>query len=180
MLWLPALSAGPVPDRVARLDPALPADLDRLAERLPALVDALDALPQTYVHGDASPQNLLVPVAAPGTFVAIDWSLCGLLAVGYDLGQLVVGLAHAGRLDVAELPAVCDGVVPAYRAGLAAEGERVDVEVVRFGCHAALAVRSALTALPLDATPEPCVLAHRVGLTRHLVDLGLGLPLAGP
>jgi len=179
-LWLPALENSPVWAPVERLGPGLHGDLHRLAERLPALVDALEDLPQTYVHGDASPQNLLVPVSDPGVFVAIDWSLSGLVAVGYDLSQLVVGLAHAGRLDPVELPAVCDAVVPAYRAGLAAEGITVDAAVVRFGCHAALAVRSALTALPLDGSAGVDALAHRTRLTRCLVDLGLALPLAGP
>jgi hypothetical protein len=179
-LWLPALGVDPVWTRIGHLDPGLQADLHRLAERLPALVDALEDLPQTYVHGDASPQNLLVPASDPEAFVAIDWSLSGLLAVGYDLSQLVVGLAHAGRLDPAEVPAVCDVVVPAYRAGLAAEGITVDADVVRFGCHAALAVRSALTALPLDGSADDDALAHRTRLTRYLVDLGLALPLAGP
>ena len=176
-LWLPALTTGATR---ARIDRGLLDDLHRLADRLPTLVDALEALPQTYVHGDASPQNLLVPATDPQALVAIDWSLSGLLAVGYDLGQLVVGLAHAGRLDVADLPAVCDAVVPAYRAGLAAEGMAVDAAVVRFGCHAALAVRSGLTAIPLDGSPDTDVLGRRLRLTRHLVDLGLALPLAGP
>jgi len=179
-LWLPALAAGPMWPQVGRFDPQLYADLHRLAERLPAIIAALEDLPQMYVHGDASPQNLLVPASDPDAFVAIDWSLIGLLAVGYDLSQLVVGLAHAGRLDVAELPAVCDAVVPAYRAGLAAEGVHVDAGVVRFGCHASLVVRSALTALPLDGSPHVEALAHRTRLTRYLVDLGLALPLAGP
>jgi hypothetical protein len=35
----------------------LRADLLALAARLPAVLDSLDALPQTYQHGDASPQN---------------------------------------------------------------------------------------------------------------------------
>jgi hypothetical protein len=145
------------------------------------------------VHGDASPQNLLVPSGAPDTFVAIDWSLMGPAAVGYDLGQLLIGLAHAGRLDVDRLTTVHDAVLPAYTAGLADEGIRVDPDVVRFGCHAALVVRSAFSALEFSAlefsglpppgppTPDrAATVASRVRLTRHLVDLGLALPHAGP
>jgi len=165
-----------------RADPRLRADLHRLAERVPAILDALDGLPQTFVHGDASPQNLLVPADDPDAFVAIDWSLMGPAAVGYDLGQLLVGLAHAGLLDVDALAAVHDGVLPAYTAGLADEGMDVDADVVRYGFHAALVVRSAFSALPLAGPParDAALFARRVRLTRHLVDLGLALPVAGP
>jgi hypothetical protein len=163
----------------ASADRRLRADLLRLAERVPPLLDALDELPQTFVHGDASPQNLLVPAADPDTFVAVDWSLMGPCAVGYDLGQLVVGLAHAGQLDVDALPAVHDAVLPAYVAGLADEGLRVAADVVRFGFHAALVVRSAFSALPHDLS-DAALVARRVRLTRHVVDLGLALPTTGP
>ena len=60
-------------------------------------------------HGDASPQNLLVPASEPDTFVVIDWSFHGPLAVGFDLGQLLIGLAHAGRLTADVLPDVLSG-----------------------------------------------------------------------
>ncbi len=163
----------------------LRADLHRLADRVPTILDALDGLPQTLMHGDASPQNLLVPAAAPDSFVAIDWSLIGLVAVGYDLSQLMIGLTHAGRRGVETLPAVHDAVLPAYVAGLADEGMRVHADVVRFGFHAALVVRSAFSALPLahlaaSSIPDASVVTARVQLTRHLVDLGLALPEAGP
>jgi Phosphotransferase enzyme family len=167
-------------------DRRLRADLHRLADRVPALLDTLDSLPQTFMHGDASPQNLLVPAEDPDTFVAIDWSLMGPAAVGYDLGQLLIGLAHAGQLDVDMLAVVHDTVLPAYTAGLAEEGMRVDADVVRFGFHAALVVRSAFSALPLARLAGPPTrndaagVAHRVRLSRHLVDLGLALPAAGP
>ena len=193
---LPALAGGAIwadPQVAAVADTGLRADLLRLAERVPALLATLDGLPQTLVHGDASPQNLLVPAGAPDTFVAIDWSLMGPAAVGYDLGQLLIGLAHAGRLDVDRLTTVHDAVLPAYTAGLADEGIRVDPDVVRFGCHAALVVRSAFSALDFSAlefsglpppgppTPDrAATVARRVRLTRHLVDLGLALPHAGP
>ena len=112
----------------------------------------------------------------------------GPAAVGYDLGQLLIGLAHAGRLDVDRLTAVHDAVLPAYAAGLADEGMRVDLDVVRFGFHAALVVRSAFSALEFSALPPPgpptpdraATVARRVRLTRHLVDLGLALPRTGP
>jgi len=62
----------------------------------------------------------------------------------------------------------------------------VDEDVVRFGFHAALVVRSAFSALPLARLSGPntradaALVAHRIRLTRYLVDLGLGLPETGP
>ena len=40
-------------------DPRLRADLARLTEAAPSILDRLDALPQGATHGDACPQNLL-------------------------------------------------------------------------------------------------------------------------
>ena len=82
----------------------------------------MDALPQALPHGDASPQNLLVPADDPDTFVAIDVSFQNPQAVGFDLGQLLVGLTHAGQLPAAALPEVHAVLVPAFTDGLQAEG----------------------------------------------------------
>ncbi len=186
---LPALLGEAIwahPRLAATADPNLRDDLHRLVARVPAILDTLDQLPQTFMHGDASPQNLLVSVDDPDGFVAVDWSLIGLVAVGYDLSQLLIGLAHAGQLDIDALPTVHDAVLPAYTAGLADEGMRVDEDIVRFGFHAALVVRSAFSALPLHQLTDPpahdnaAVVASRLRLTRYLLDLGLALPQAGP
>lgn len=105
-------------------DPHLRADLDELARRLPAIVGYLRRLPQVLSHGEASPQNLLVPAHNPDTFVVIDWTVSGLTAVGDDLGQLLVGLGHAGELAVGELATLHDAVVGDYTAGLGGRGVR--------------------------------------------------------
>ncbi|MEV6158959.1 hypothetical protein AB0L53_52390 [Nonomuraea sp. NPDC052129] len=63
-------------------------------------------LPHTLVHGDAGPMNLLVPADGSAQFVAVDWSWPHPAAVGFDLGRLLVGRAHTGELDPADLPAV--------------------------------------------------------------------------
>jgi hypothetical protein len=157
-------------------------DLGELAGRVPAILDAVEPLPQLFGHGDASPQNLLVPADGSAAFVVIDWTLGGLAAVGDDLGQLLVGLAHAGELDVTRLPALHDILLSAYRAGLDAEGMPVDERLIRQGMDAGLVVRSAFTALPLERAHEPItdeltlLWRDRLGLTRYLVDLGLSLP----
>lgn len=160
-------------------DGALQNDLLELARRVPRLFDMLDELPQVMFHGDASPQNLLPTAKDPDEFVVIDWMLGGLAAVGWDLGQLLIGHAHAGTLRVEEMPALRLALADAYTAGLAEEGVIVDVAAVRAGLDAALVVRGAFTALPLERLSEPStpalrtLIAERLRLTRYLVDVGL-------
>lgn len=155
---------------------ALRQDLLALAERLPAVLDALDALPQTYQHGDASPQNLLVPVNEPDRFVAIDWGFDCPQAVGFDLGQLLIGLAHAGVLEPEELPAIHAVIVRSFIGGLEADGMAVSKEEVLYGYLGSLLARATFTSLPLDAfgatgTNDLALVERRVRLTRTLVDL---------
>ncbi|GAA3220763.1 hypothetical protein [Nonomuraea helvata] len=136
-------------------DPLLRADLLALADRIGPLLEALDRLPHTLVHGDAGPMNLLVPADGSAEFVAVDWSWPHSAAVGFDLGQLLVGRAHTGELDPADLPEVHEAIEAAYAAataGIADPGE------VSFGYVAGLVLRSAWTAIPfelLDQEPTP-------------------------
>lgn len=158
-------------------DHGLRDDLLALGERLPAVLDALDTLPQCYQHGDASPQNLLVPRENPDEFVVIDWGFDGLQAVGFDLGQLLVGLAHAGELAASALPAVHRVILQNFLAGLAVEGMAVDEEQVQYGYLGSLLARATFTSLPLEfisRTGEPDdvrMFEDRVLLTRALVEL---------
>jgi hypothetical protein len=182
---LPALQAGQVwshpvmqaaLDRVA--DPALPSELLSLGARLPRILDMLDALPKTYAHGDASPQNLLLPANEPDTVVVIDWGFGTLLPVGFDLGQLLVGLASAGQSDPSELAAIDAAIFPAYLDGLAAEDYKAEPAQVRAGYIGGLAARSALCALPFEqlAGSDPdgeleALMTTRLRLTRVLVGM---------
>jgi Phosphotransferase enzyme family len=181
---LPALRAGQIwahPLASASLrqsgDMALPADMLALAGRLPGVLDGLDLLPQTYAHGDASPQNLLLPASEPGTVVVIDWGFGSLLPIGFDLGQLLVGLAHAGKSDPAALPDIDAAIFPAYLDGLAAEDYPAVPAQVRAGYLGGLAARSALSALPLELLSRPpakeaeAEFLHRLRLTRVMIDL---------
>ncbi len=173
--------------------PALVAELEAAGETAlrPGLVAALghlemwlalmNALPQTLVHGDASPQNLLVPRSAPDTFVAIDWGFSSPHCVGFDLGQLLVGLANVGELPSSQLPTVAAAIFPAYLDGLASTGYEATPERVRLGFVASLVVRTLFCALPLEellATDSPALRARlrsRIGLTRFLLDLSAEL-----
>ncbi len=163
-------------DRAA--DPALPSELLSLGAQLPRILDMLEALPKTYAHGDASPQNLLLPANEPDAVVVIDWGFGTLLPVGFDLGQLLVGLASAGQSDPLELAAIDAEIFPAYLDGLAAEDYKVAPTQVRAGYAGGLAARSALCALPFEqlADPDPggeieALMTTRLRLTRVLVDM---------
>jgi hypothetical protein len=157
-------------------DERLGEDLLTLAGRVPAWLDALDLLPQTLVHGDACPQNLLIPADGSAEFVAIDWSWPGAYPVGFDLGQLLAGLAHEGKTEPSELPAIHDVILSAY-----GEGFGGDAGHIAAGYVASMVVRCGFTALPAEllgeeATPELDELfRRRIGLARFVVDLGLDL-----
>ncbi|MCA2214335.1 phosphotransferase [Jidongwangia harbinensis] len=164
---------------------ALRSALDRLAGHLPAVIARLATLPHLMVHGDFSPQNLLVPADRPDEFVVIDWSMGGLAAAGDDLGQLLVGLAHAGMLGAGDLPALHEILLTAYAQGLADEGAAVPEADLRYGFDGGLLLRSAFTALPLERLGEPLttdlaeLVEARLALTAYLCDLGPGL-VPGP
>lgn len=167
---------------------ALRTDLAALAATIPAWLDELDRCPQTLAHGDASPQNLLATTAPDGTaeYVAIDAGFGGPLAVGHDLGQLVVGRVHAGLDDPDTVTRRWPQVVAAYTEGLWAENylgaggpdgpTRADLQaLVARAATLAVVLRSAFPGLSIDA-PAPGLLADRIRLTRALLDLPRGEP----
>lgn len=162
-------------------DVELRGDMLALGERVPAILDRLDQLPQTFAHGDASPQNLLIPAADRAQRIVIDWGFGTLLPIGFDLGQLLVGLAHAGEVDPDELDAIRDAIVPAYLEGLADEGYQADPADVQYGFIGSLVTRSALCSLPSELVGQPisaanlALMKNRLRLTRVLVDMAQSL-----
>jgi hypothetical protein len=161
--------------------PGLRADLAHLAARLPALLDSLAGHRHVRIHGDATPHNLLVPRQGPDELVVIDWAMGTTAPAGEELGQLLIGGAHDGHLDADDLVALRDVVVPAYVAGLADEGLHLAPDAVRLALDTTVTLRSAFTALPLERLADPvddelaALVARRLQLTRHLVDVGLTL-----
>lgn len=144
-------------------------------ERVGELLDRLDTHRQALPHGDASPQNLLVPADAPEGFVAIDVSFTSPHALGFDLGQLVVGPVHASLLPATKLPGVVAAVVPAYLEGLAREGADASEADVRWAFAATALLRSGLDAVPyhLVGSSEPgaeALMAERLALSAFLLD----------
>jgi hypothetical protein len=152
-------------------------DLHMLATAIPAVLDCLETLPQAMSHGDASPQNLLVPVDAPDTFVVIDISFQSPHAIGFDLSQLVAGLVHAGLQPASKLPELQAVVLDAFFAGLKDEGHLVDREDVEIAYVGSLLLRSGFTSLPYDTLSAPVddellatAFAERIALTQFTVE----------
>jgi hypothetical protein len=176
----PAMAA--VLDDLGEASPTngLRAELCRAHSLVPHLLSVVEALPQTHAHGDASPQNLLVHADRPDEFVAIDWGFNCPLAVGFDIGQLLVGLAHSGELDVEALPSLNDLVVRAYADGLRENGFEANDRDILTGHVVSTMLRSGFTAMPYEAFERPDVedspalrarLAERIRLTRFMLDL---------
>jgi hypothetical protein len=176
----PVLHDGAVwrhPLLAAAVDGRLRDDLSWLYAHTDAMLDQLDLLPQAMPHGDASPQNLLVPATAPDTFVAIDVAFSTPHAVGFDLGQLLIGLAHAGQLPAHALPPIHDALVPSYVDGYRAIGGEIDADSVMRGYVLTMMLRSGFTSLPFEALDGPVtedlrrMANERAALTRYIVDL---------
>jgi hypothetical protein len=157
------------------VDADLRRDLHALADAAPAILEGVDALPRTLAHGDACPQNLLRGV--DGDVVAIDWQFAGWSAVGFDVGQLIAGHAESGDLEPAQLEAAYTGALEEYVKGLHDEGTTMATGDVALGAAAALIIRSAFTALPLellDVEPSTDLVRlfdRRARFARFLIDL---------
>ncbi len=157
-------------------DPDLRQDLLRLASELPSILDSLDTLPQAVPHGDASPQNLLVPRGSADELVAIDISFQSPMAVGFDLGQLLIGLVHAGQMPAAKLAEVHEVLVPSFVDGLKEHGLDVPAEQVEQGYLGCLLARAGFTSLPFELIGQPvtaeleALFRERTVLTRFIVD----------
>ena len=158
-----------------------------LADRLPEILDMLDQLPQTYAHGDASPQNLLLPAREPGTVIVIDWGFGSLLPIGFDLGQLLVGLAHAG--EVRSRPACGTSTRRSSRPTRRAWQDRGlpgSPGARPRGLHRGPRRPSALSALPLELLSRPraeeagAEFLSRLRLTRALIDFAAEITAAEP
>ena len=178
--WLRSHDLWAHPRMVAAGGAGLRADLVELAARAPAILDRLDQLPQALPHGDASPQNLLIPVAEPGTLVAIDVAFQCPLAVGFDLAQLLVGLVHAGLMPAADLPAIHARLPAAYTSGMEKGRQPATLDDVQAGYIGSLAIRAAFTSLPFREPISSVTGDHidqRIALTRFVADAGLRLPI---
>lgn len=151
----------------------LRADLTRLGARIPALLDRLDSFVQTLPHGDASPQNLLVPAQDEAELIVIDVSFRSAHALGFDLGQLLVGLVHADAVPASRMPAITAAILPAYVDGLAAEGLTAGLDQVPEAFATSVLLRSGFDGLLYgelgDADVPTASFTQRIEMTRFLV-----------
>jgi phosphotransferase family enzyme len=128
-----------------------------LADRAP-LLGALDRLPQTFVHRDFTPVNLLVRATAAGAdeFVAIDWAIAGAGALGEDAAGMVGASLWQLLAEPSRAKALEERVMRGYLDGLKDAGWHGDDGAVRFGYAATLALRFApLTPVWADALDDP-------------------------
>jgi hypothetical protein len=146
------------------------------AGALPALLDELDAAPAATAHGDACTANLL---AARGrdALVMVDLGFCGRAPLGTDLGQLVLGEVQTGQRSAADLAALEAACLPAYLAGVHAEGGTAGLAEVRRTHATLMTVFSALPSVPVEhlgdePTPRLRRLFHgRAAIARFVLDL---------
>jgi hypothetical protein len=157
----------------------LRADLTGLAVRVRDLHATLSDLPSLPAHGDATPMNMLRPRAAPADFVLVDWGSATSAPVGFDVVPLVFGRAEEGSAPASELPRLLDLAVPAYAAGLAAEGVPVATEEVRRAVLTAALLRYPCTGVPLPALDgarvDPVTAAAKADFVRTVLALGAEL-----
>jgi hypothetical protein len=150
--------------------------LQSLAGEIPSMLDRMDSFVLCNPHGDASPQNLLVPSEDPDTFVVIDISFCAPHALGFDLGQLLVGLTHAGVMPAARIPEIAAAIGPAYIEGLHAEGVHDQDTAARDAFLTGVMLRSGFDGLLLElleesADDQRAAFDERIELSRALVEL---------
>ncbi len=161
---------------VAAFEPALRTRLLAAADSAPELVSELQSLPTLVAHGDACPNNLLMPKVGSG-FVLIDYGFWSPSPVGFDLSQLLVGDVQVGRRASDDLHDLEETIVPAYVEGLRAEGCEIPEAVVRRAHALQLMIFTGLSTLPwehLDSEPTPelhQVAAERAALARFSLDL---------
>ncbi|MEM7032387.1 MAG: phosphotransferase [Chloroflexota bacterium] len=114
-------------------------------ERTP-LLEALNRLPQTVVHGDAFRRNLFAKQVADGRYqtVAVDWTFTGLGPIGFELASLVQGTLFFSEVDMTDAQALDQIVFEGYLTGLEDAGWRGDPSQARLGYAAGSAIVFAL------------------------------------
>jgi hypothetical protein len=120
------------------------------------LYAALERLPRTFCHGDATRGNLLAAGAPDGQAetVALDWAFAGLGAPGEEIAQLVVVSVLFGRVELGRLRELEETVHGGYVQGLRDAGWRGDERQVRLGYAAHAALRNSFLA-PGIVMPPP-------------------------
>lgn len=121
--------------RAAGFPPNAGPRLLKIWERRHALLDALDALPQTLRHGDAHRHNLIARREPDGTdrTIAIDWGSAGIGAIGMDLLDLAHGALPVLARDPSDALALAGDLFTHYAAGLAQTAPAASSGAARHG-----------------------------------------------
>jgi Phosphotransferase enzyme family len=167
---------------MAALRPRL-RDLWAQREQLLAIVEAA---PQTVVHCDLWPSNLIA--ADDGTTVAVDWSQVGVGALAQDLDQLTLDPVWMQVLPDASLDDLETHVVTGYLSGLRTSGVDADETELRRWYAAAAATHYAPMLANLSSQADDpdyvaaterrfgvsydTVVANRTRVVERALDLG--------
>jgi aminoglycoside phosphotransferase len=133
----------------ATADPSRTKRLAWIASGYHRVVDLLDSLPRTVVHGQFYPSNVLVDEASlTGRICALDWEVAGVGAAVTDLAALTAGAPTHRR----------EAMVDAYLAAMAAGGSvstpREEMELALTHARLALAIQWMGWSAAWSAPPE--------------------------
>jgi aminoglycoside phosphotransferase (APT) family kinase protein len=150
------------------------------------LLGIVEAAPQTVVHGDLWPHNLIA--ADDGTTVAVDWSQVGIGAIAQDLDQLTLDPVWMLVMPDASLDALEQHVLPGYLSGLRSSGFDIDQAALRQWYAAAASVHyvpmaafQAVTAAQPGAVeaserrhalPYAEIVSHKARVVERALELG--------
>jgi hypothetical protein len=146
------------------------------AGALPDLLDELDDTPAATAHGDACTANLLT-AGDRDALIMVDLGFCGRAPLGTDLGQLILGEVQTGQRHAADLPGLEAACLPAYVAGIHAEGGTAHPAQVRRTHATLMTVFAALPSIPIEhlhdePTPQLRRFFHgRAAIARFVLDL---------
>jgi thiamine kinase-like enzyme len=176
------------PDSQAPMAALRPRVMDLWAAR-EDLLAIVEAAPQTVVHGDLWPHNLIA--ADDGTTVAVDWSQVGIGAVAQDLDQLTLDPVWMQVMPEASLDDLESHVLPGYLSGLRSSGFDADQASIRRWYAAAASVHyapmaayQAVTANEPGAVeaserrhglPYAAIVANKARVVERALELGEGV-----
>jgi hypothetical protein len=117
-------------ERIADTEDRRAPALQRALQRYDGVVDALAALPRTFVHGELYPSNVLVVQGDPPRICPVDWEMAAIGPGLIDLAALVGGWGDAERRRLVD--AFLDG------SDGAQEPDALEADLARCRLHLAL------------------------------------------
>jgi thiamine kinase-like enzyme len=91
------------------LDPGLASDIDDLHNDPQPLCNALVPFPQTVLHGDWWPANLVLHDSDPSRIILLDWAMVGPGPAGVDLARYL-----AGQISARYIPTSLEAAIAYY------------------------------------------------------------------